>query len=126
MKPQQIKVSKGGTALELQFPGLPPQSLSAEMLRVHSPSAEVKGHGPGQEILQWGKLNVTISSVERAGNYAVRLGFDDGHNTGLYSWDYLFELCRNGDILWASYLEKLDAAGKTRDPNTQVVRFVDP
>ena len=126
MKPTQIKVSKGGSALELQFQGLPPQKLSAEFLRVHSPSAEVKGHGPGQEVLQWGKLHVAISSVERAGNYALRLGFDDGHDTGIYSWDYLFELCRNSDALWAAYLDKLEAAGRTRDPETQVVRFVDP
>lgn len=126
MKPQQIKVRKGGSALELQFPGLPPQTLSAEFLRVHSPSAEVKGHGPGQEVLQWGKQQVAITGVERAGNYALRLAFDDGHDTGLYSWDYLFELCRNSDTLWADYLEKLAAAGKSRDPNTQVVRFVDP
>ncbi len=126
MKPHKIKVSKGGAGLELHFPDLPPHTLSAEFLRVHSPSAEVKGHGPGQEVLQWGKSRVTISAVERAGNYALRLGFDDGHDTGIYSWDYLYELCRDHDALWASYLDKLAAAGKARDPDTQVVRFLEP
>jgi len=126
MKPKQVKVTQGGSALELEFPGLPAQKISAEFLRVHSPSAEVKGHGPGQEVLQWGKLHVAINKVERAGNYALRLGFDDGHDTGIYSWDYLFELCRDHDALWATYLDTLEAAGRTRDPDTQVVRFIDP
>ncbi|MDY0069105.1 MAG: DUF971 domain-containing protein [Porticoccaceae bacterium] len=126
MKPQRITLAKGGQALELSFPGMATQSLSAEFLRVHSPSAEVKGHGPGQEVLQWGKLHVAITGIERAGNYAVRLGFDDGHDTGIYSWEYLHELCRDHDSLWAAYLEKLAAAGKTRDPQVQVVRFMEP
>lgn len=126
MKPKKIKVSKGGIALELEFPGLPPQTLSAEFLRVHSPSAEVKGHGPGQEVLQWGKQHVAISQVERAGNYALRLFFDDGHDTGIFSWEYLYELCRDQQSLWQAYLDKLEAAGKTRDPHTQAVRFMDP
>ena len=126
MKPQRITLGKGGQALELSFPGMAPQRLSAEFLRVHSPSAEVKGHGPGQDVLQWGKLNVAISGIERAGNYAIRLSFDDGHDTGIYSWEYLHELCRDHDSLWANYLEKLAAAGKTRDPQVQVVRFMEP
>jgi DUF971 family protein len=90
--------------------------LSYEFLRVHSPSAEVRGHGPGQETLQTGKRNVTISEVEPVGHYAVRPTFSDGHDTGIYSWDYLYDLGERQDELWRRYLERLDAAGASRDP----------
>lgn len=126
MKPDKIKLRKDGKSLELSFPGAEPQALSAEMLRVHSPSAEVKGHGPGQEVLQWGKLNVAITAIERSGNYAIRLTFDDGHDTGIYSWDYLYDLCVNAERHWQVYLDKLQQAGKTRDPQVQVVKFMEP
>jgi DUF971 family protein len=126
MKPDKIKLSKDRKSLELTFPGSQPQVLSAEFLRVHSPSAEVKGHGPGQEVLQWGKLHVAISAIERNGNYAIRLSFDDGHDTGIYSWEYLHDLCVNGERHWQAYLDKLQLAGKTRDPNIQVVKFMEP
>lgn len=85
-----------------------------EFLRVHSPSAEVRGHGPGQETLQTGKEDVTITAVEPVGLYAVRLVFDDGHATGLYMWDYLQDLGRNMDSYWNRYLDRLAAAGYAR------------
>lgn len=126
MKPDKIKLRKDGKSLELSFPGTEPHALSAELLRVHSPSAEVKGHGPGQEVLQWGKLNVAITAIERSGNYAIRLTFDDGHDTGIYSWDYLYDLSVNEERHWQVYLDKLQQGGKTRDPQTQVVKFMEP
>ncbi|MGH8677219.1 MAG: gamma-butyrobetaine hydroxylase-like domain-containing protein, partial [Burkholderiales bacterium] len=86
-----------------------------EYLRVQSPSAEVRGHGAGQEVLQVGKEQVGISAVEPVGNYAVRLVFTDGHNTGLYSWDYLYSLGVNQASLWKQYLERLKKAGVTRE-----------
>jgi DUF971 family protein len=88
--------------------------LPCEFLRVYSPSAEVRGHGPGQESLQTGKEEVNITHIEPVGNYAVKLTFSDGHDTGLYSWDYLYELARNHDILWRKYLERLAVAGIQR------------
>ena len=96
--------------------------LSSEFLRVHSPSAEVRGHSPGQETLQTGKKNVAITAIRPVGNYAVQLCFDDGHDTGIYSWGYLAELCKNGDALWQDYLRRLHEAGASRDPDVQVVR----
>jgi DUF971 family protein len=88
--------------------------LSCEFLRVHSPSAEVKGHGPGQEVLQVGKEGVNIREIEPVGNYAVRLVFDDGHQSGIYSWSYLHELGSRRDEYWRRYLERLAAAGHAR------------
>ncbi len=90
--------------------------LSFEYLRVHSPSAEVKGHGPGQEVLQIGKENVQVTAVEPIGHYAVRLVFDDDHNTGLYTWKYLYELGTAKDSNWQAYLDRLKAAGYARQP----------
>ena len=90
--------------------------LSFEYLRVHSPSAEVKGHGPGQEVLQTGKENVQVTAVEPVGHYAVRLVFDDGHDTGLYTWKYLYELGTAKDSNWQAYLDRLKAAGYARQP----------
>ena len=88
--------------------------LSCELLRVYSPSAEVRGHGPGQEVLQTGKEMVSIVEIEPVGNYAVRLVFDDGHGSGLYSWDYLYDLGRNRERYWRKYLDSLAAAGYER------------
>lgn len=98
--------------------------FSSEFLRVHSPSAEVKGHGPGQEVLQFGKQNVRIENIEPNGHYAIRILFDDGHDTGIFSWQYLNELGENHDEKWQSYLSKLDDAGKGRDPDTQIIRLL--
>lgn len=125
MTPSKIKLHKQSGDLEIQFPDQPPHRLTSEYLRVMSPSAEVKGHGPGQEVLQYGKKNVRIAKLEKSGNYALRITFDDGHDTGIYSWDYLFELCANHDRYWEHYLDTLRAAGKHRDPEVQVVQIFD-
>ena len=90
-------------------------SLPYEYLRVYSPSAEVRGHGPGQEVLQTGKRNVEIRSLEAVGSYAVQPVFSDGHSTGIYSWDYLYDLGEEQDRLWAEYLKKLESSGGSRD-----------
>ena len=90
--------------------------LSAEMLRVLSPSAEVRGHGKGNEVLQTGKKEVRITKLEPVGNYALKIYFDDGHDSGLYDWVYLHTLANNTEALWQGYLEKLSIAGKSRDP----------
>lgn len=121
--PNKIKLHKQSQQLELQF-AEENYFLSAEFLRVHSPSAEVKGHGPGQEILQFGKKEVQISQLERAGNYGLKIHFNDNHNTGIYTWDYFYELGKNQQQLWQTYLEKLHQAGKSREPDTQIVKFM--
>jgi DUF971 family protein len=100
--------------LEITFDDDLHGELPCEFLRVYSPSAEVRGHGAGQETLQSGKEGVNITNIEAVGNYAVKLTFSDGHDTGLYSWDYLYELVKNQEALWLSYLERLAAAGLTR------------
>ena len=89
---------------------------------MHSPSAEVQGHG--KPILQFGKINVGLSKIEPAGQYALKLTFDDGHDSGLFTWEYLYELGRRHDALWEDYLAELKAAGKTRDPNESVVKLM--
>ena len=124
--PQAITLHRKSGRLELQFVDGEPFELSAEFLRVHSPSAEVRGHGPGQEVLQTGKRDVLITRIEAVGNYAIRLHFDDKHNSGIYSWDYLHELCHNQESLWQAYLDKLQAAGESRAPlpaDTQVIKI---
>jgi len=113
-RPVDIKLHQASRLLEIKFDNNTECMLSCEFLRVYSPSAEVKGHGPGQEVLQVGKEDVNISAIEPVGNYAVRLVFSDGHNTGLYSWDYLYDLARDYEALWLEYLGKLSAAGITR------------
>lgn len=110
-RPIDIKLHQASRLLEIKFDNNMECMLSCEFLRVYSPSAEVKGHGPGQEVLQIGKEDVNITAIEPVGNYAVRLVFSDGHNTGLYSWDYLYELARDYEALWLEYLGKLSAAG---------------
>ena len=114
--PTEIKLHQASRVFEIAFADGRSFRLSYEFLRVHSPSAEVRGHGPGQETLQTGKRNVTISEVEPVGHYAVRPTFSDGHDTGIYSWDYLYDLGERQDELWRRYLERLDAAGASRDP----------
>ncbi len=104
----------GGRLLCLVFDDGDACDISAELLRVESPSAEVKGHGAGEEQLQWGKRNVTIARVEAVGNYAVRLVFSDGHSSGIYTWMYLAKLGREGVEIFAAYEAKLKAAGLTR------------
>lgn len=125
MIPGKIRLHKQSRTLELQF-GDETFLLPAEFLRVHSPSAEVKGHGPGQAVLQHGKRQVAITQIERAGNYAIKLVFDDGHDTGIYTWEYLYHMGTQQESLWQTYLDALHSAGKTRDAHTSVVRLMDP
>lgn len=127
--PTGIKLHSGSSVLELNYSGGGDCRLEAEFLRVHSPSAEVRGHGAGQEVLQTGKRKVRLAQVEPVGNYAVKLTFDDGHDTGIYSWDYLHELCSRKDELWREYLERLREARASRDPKesgVQVLKFRQP
>ena len=112
--PLEIKLHQASKLLEIKFSNLTECMLSCEFLRVHSPSAEVKGHGPGQEILQTHKENVSIESIEPVGQYAVKLVFSDGHNTGIYTWDYLYELAATYEVLWEEYIKKLSNAGIQR------------
>ncbi len=124
--PAELKLHRQSATLELVYDDSTSHTLSAEFLRVHSPSAEVRGHGKGQEVLQTGKRQVKIRGIEAVGNYAIKLDFDDGHDTGIYSWDYLLELATNQASLWQDYLAKLQAAGATRDalpPDTQIINI---
>lgn len=113
-QPVSIKLHQKSRILEISFSDGQNFDLSCELLRVYSPSAEVKGHGPGQSVLQTGKENVSIEKVEPVGHYAVKLIFNDGHNTGLYSWAYLYNLGENKDELWKDYLQGLEDAGYQR------------
>lgn len=122
-RPLGIKLHKRSRELELEYPDGERYSLSCEYLRIYSPSAEVRGHGAGQEVLQTGKLKVGIDAIKPVGRYAVQLVFDDGHDTGLYSWDYLYELCTEKPRLWQQYLDRLEQAGASRDPDVQVIHF---
>lgn len=113
--PTEIKVSKDRQTLTTGFNDGAAFALSAEMLRVLSPSAEVQGHGPGQKLTVPGKRNVAIVSVQPTGNYAIRIGFDDGHDTGIYTWSYLRELGERGAELFADYERELAEKGMSRD-----------
>ena len=117
-RPSNIKLHQKSRLLEIAFDDNTECMLSCEFLRVYSPSAEVRGHGVGQEVLQVGKEDINISAIEPIGQYAIRLVFSDGHNTGLYSWDYLYDLARNYEGLWLEYIGKLDAAGIKRNPSS--------
>jgi DUF971 family protein len=114
--PTEIKLHQVSRKLEIAFNDGARFELPYEFLRVYSPSAEVRGHGPGQEVLQLGKKNVGIKSVEPVGSYAVTLTFSDGHDTGIYSWEYLYELGANYVALWDRYLSRMEAAGASREP----------
>jgi DUF971 family protein len=113
--PSEIRLTRDRKTLRLAFESGPPVELAAEYLRVKSPSAEVRGHGPGEGITVSGKRNVLIASIEAVGNYAIRIMFDDGHSTGIYSWSYLVELARDEPRIWNDYLEALEARGLGRD-----------
>lgn len=112
--PEELRVADKGRVLHVTFDSGERHALDAEYLRVESPSAEVKGHGPGQEQLVWGKRDITIAKLEPVGTYAVKITFSDGHNTGLFTWPYLLKLGRERETIWASYLESLQAAGLRR------------
>lgn len=111
--PTEIVLHKQSKQLELAY-GDEHYHLSAEYLRVYSPSAEVRGHGRGQEVLQTNKELVAITQIEPIGNYAIKIHFDDGHNSGLFSWDYLYELATEQTAHWQDYLNRLEAAGYQR------------
>ena len=114
--PTDIKLRKQSKLLDIVFDDGSAYSLPFELLRVYSPSAEVRGHGPGQETLQTGKETVGIRAIEPVGHYAVRLVFDDGHDSGLFTWSYLHELGVHRDEKWQQYLDRLQAAGYAREP----------
>lgn len=120
--PKQIKLHKKSHQLELIYSDGESYSLAAEYLRVLSPSAEVRGHG--NPILQVGKLNVGLTGVDPVGHYALKLTFDDGHDSGLYHWDYLYQLCSERERLWQDYLDQLNAAGAARDPDVSAIRLL--
>ncbi len=113
-RPTDIKLHQKSRVLELQFDDGFECNLTCEYLRVNSPSAEVQGHGPGQEVLQYGKKTVGIAGLEPTGNYALKIQFDDGHDSGLFTWDYLYGLGKHYEENWQGYLAKLEAAGKSR------------
>ncbi|MBC9073193.1 DUF971 domain-containing protein [Thauera sp. CAU 1555] len=114
--PTGITLHRASRVLEIAFDDGSSFRLPFEFLRVYSPSAEVRGHGAGQEVLQRGKRDVDILGLEPVGNYAVKPVFSDGHDSGLYSWDYLYEIGRRQEALWAEYLARLEREGGSRDP----------
>ncbi|MBC7436396.1 MAG: DUF971 domain-containing protein [Bdellovibrionales bacterium] len=113
--PEALTVHSQSRVLEVVFSNGAAFKIPFELMRIYSPSAEVQGHGPGQEVLQTGKRGVDLVSLEPVGNYAVQPGFSDGHDTGIFSWDYLYFLGSQQDKLWADYATRLQAAGADRD-----------
>jgi|TARA_B110001469_G_scaffold73796_1_gene70000 DUF971 family protein len=127
VNPTKIKLHKSSNTLELSYAedaGEVSYTLSAEYLRISSPSAEVRGHSPDQAVLQVGKSQVKLVGLEGVGYYAVKLEFDDGHDTGLYTWNYLHDLSTNQAQYWADYLQQLNLTKQSRDPHTSAVQFV--
>jgi DUF971 family protein len=114
--PTEIKLHQKSRVLEIAYANGKSFSLSCEFLRAYSPSAEVRGHGPGQEVLQTGKKDVVITRIEPVGTYAVQLFFSDGHDTGIYSWDLLYDYGLRQQEMWAHYLHRLEEAGASREP----------
>lgn len=117
--PTGIELDQTARELSLAYASGEHFVLPCEYLRVFSPSAEVRGHGPGQEVLQVGKRGVNIVAIEPVGHYAVRLIFDDGHDSGIYSWDYLYDLANKQETNWQEYLARLQASGASRDSRTR-------
>jgi len=118
-QPTEIKLHQASRILEITYADGRIFKLPCEFLRVYSPSAEVRGHGPGQEVLQIGKKDVAITKVEPVGNYAVQLTFSDGHDTGIYSWDLLYEYGARQDEMWQHYLKRIEEAGASREPQSE-------
>ena len=116
--PSEITLHQKSRRLELAYDSGERFLLDFEFLRVYTPSAEARGHGPGQEVLQTGKRNVTIERIEPVGTYALRLVFSDGHDSGLYSWDMLYNLGKHQEALWQEYLKQIEARGLSRDVDT--------
>jgi len=117
-KPTELSLHQKSRVLEISYADGERFELSYEFLRVHSPSAEVQGHGPGQGVLQVGKQDVMILNIEPVGSYAIQPAFDDGHDTGIYSWDTLYNLGKNKDKYWQEYLQKLASAGHKHKDNS--------
>ncbi len=115
-QPTEIKLHQKSRVLEISFTDGKTFRLPCEFLRVYSPSAEVRGHGPGQEVLQTGKKEVEIARIEPVGQYAVQLHFSDGHDTGIYSWALLYDYGQRQDEMWRHYLKRMEEAGASRDP----------
>lgn len=114
-QPTEITVHGQSRVLEVAFDDGARFRIPFELMRVYSPSAEVQGHGPGQEVLQTGKRDVSVTALEPVGNYAVQPQFSDGHNSGIFTWDYLYSLGRDERQLWDAYLQRLQDAGQDRD-----------
>ena len=114
-KATEIKLHRQSRLLQISFADGKTFQIPCEFLRVYSPSAEVRGHGPGQEVLQTGKKDVNIDHIEPVGNYAIQLNFSDGHNTGLYSWDLLYDYGLHQDEMWRHYLQRMKQAGASRE-----------
>lgn len=121
--PTHIHLHKHAQELELEYAAGESYRLKSEYLRVYSPSAEVRGHGKDQEVLQSGKKYVNIQALHPVGNYAIQLVFTDGHDTGIYSWDYLYELCVHQEQKWSAYLRRLAAARASREPVSEPIIF---
>jgi DUF971 family protein len=115
--PSELRLNPEKVELRVAFTNGFSETLAAELLRVSSPSAEVQGHSPSERKLVAGKRNVSIAKIEPIGNYAVRIDFSDGHNTGIYTWHYLYELGKKKEQLWESYLKEIAVAGLSRDPH---------
>ncbi|HTL26194.1 MAG TPA: DUF971 domain-containing protein [Burkholderiales bacterium] len=118
-QPTEIKLHQKSRVLEISFDDGKSFRLPYEFLRVYSPSAEVRGHGPGQEVLQTGKKDVEITRAEPVGSYAIQLAFSDGHETGLYSWDLLYQFGEEQEPMWRHYLERIKQAGASREPGPE-------
>ncbi|HJQ63473.1 MAG TPA: DUF971 domain-containing protein [Burkholderiales bacterium] len=116
LQPTEIKLHQKSRVLEVSFTDGRSFRLPCEFLRVYSPSAEVRGHGPGQEVLQVGKKEVTIEKIEPVGSYAIQLTFSDGHDTGIYSWDLLYDYGLRQEEMWQHYLKRMADAGASREP----------
>lgn len=120
VSPTRVVAHQSSRVLEIEFSDGKLFRLPYELLRVYSPSAEVRGHGPGQEVLQTGKADVGIDSIESVGHYAIQPSFSDGHDTGIFSWEYLYWLGDNQEQLWQQYLARLEAAGESRQPPASI------
>lgn len=123
--PSTIKFHSKSQTLELAWNGGTAYELPAEFLRVYSPSAEVRGHGVGNEVLQTGKKDVRILKLEPVGNYSLKITYDDGHDSGLYNWEYLKDLCENQEQHWQDYLDRLEQAGASREASQIMFKSVD-
>jgi len=123
--PSTIKFHSKSQTLELAWDSGKAYELPAEFLRVYSPSAEVRGHGVGNEVLQTGKKDVRILKLEPVGNYSLKITYDDGHDSGLYNWDYLKDLCENQERHWQNYLNRLEQAGASREASQIMFKSVD-